>query len=161
MLGSEPYFINEVQCHSSLPYFHLFGFPIFSILISDFIYTLLQPPSCLVLLPVLLTLQRKLEYSQHQKAGRGPVPICLSRFHKYEWQMVSLHKSTETLLLKQLSSKLCCQAAVSNSDFHDMKCLNGSNYRDTRRHYVFRASQYINGFLCSIQITLRFFHLFN
>lgn len=59
--GKEPYFVDEVQRHSSLPHFHLFGFPVFSILIPDFIYALLQPPCCLVLLPVLLTLQREVE----------------------------------------------------------------------------------------------------
>lgn len=106
-LGGEPYFVNEVQCHSPLPYFHLFGFPIFSVLISDFIYALLQPPSRLILLPVLLTL-RELKYSQHQKACREPAPICFPSRYKHEEQTVSLCKNTEISLLKQLSSKLCC-----------------------------------------------------
>lgn len=74
----------------------------------------------------------KFKYSQHQKAGREPAPICFSWHYKYEEQIVSLYKNTEISLLTQLSSKLCCQAAVSNSDFQDIKCLYGSNHKDTR-----------------------------
>lgn len=82
----EPHLINEVQCHSPLPYFHLFGFPVFSVLIPDFIYTLLQPPSCLVLLPVLLTLQgswnrvstREQAEDQLQSASQGFASPCVA-----------------------------------------------------------------------------------
>lgn len=54
--GSWSHLINEVQCYSSLPNFHLFGLPVFPILISDLVHTLLQSPSSLILLPVFLTL---------------------------------------------------------------------------------------------------------
>lgn len=50
--------VDEVQGNSSLPDFHLFGLPVFSILVPDLVHTLLQPPSGLVFLPVFLTLQR-------------------------------------------------------------------------------------------------------
>ena len=50
--------VNEVQGYSSLPDFHLFGLPVFSILVPDLVHTLLQPPSRLIFLPVFLTLQR-------------------------------------------------------------------------------------------------------
>lgn len=56
--GRRSHLVDEVQGNSSLPDFHLFGLPVFSILVPDLVHTLLQPPSGLVFLPVFLTLQR-------------------------------------------------------------------------------------------------------
>ena len=58
LTGRCPHLIDEVQGYSSLPDFHLFGLPVFPILVPDLVHTLLQPPSSLIFLPVFLTLQR-------------------------------------------------------------------------------------------------------
>ena len=53
------YLVNEVESHGSLTDPHFFGLPVLSVLSSDAVHDLLQPPGCLVLLPILLTLRRQ------------------------------------------------------------------------------------------------------
>lgn len=51
-----PNLVYEIQSHSSLPDLHFFWLPVFSILGTNAIHTLLQPSSSLIFLPVLLPL---------------------------------------------------------------------------------------------------------
>lgn len=65
-----PHFVNEVKRNSPLPHFHLFGLPVFSVLISNPIYTFLQSSSCLIFLPVFFTLQRQITSNNMMACSR-------------------------------------------------------------------------------------------
>lgn len=157
----EPHLINEVQCHSPLPYFHLFGFPVFSVLIPDFIYTLLQPPSCFVLLPVLLTLQGSWNrVSTTEQAELCSSNLRLKALQARVWQTISLYKSPEMLRLHSSASHC---AATQLQVIQISMILNTSMEaaRETHKRHIFPASQNTNGFLCFIQMAVMFFQLCN
>lgn len=67
---------------------------------------------------------RKQAKDQFQSASQGFTSLCVANGLTVQkhWDFAA----------EQLSFKLCCHAAVGNSDFHDIKCFHGSNYKDTK-----------------------------
>lgn len=67
---------------------------------------------------------RKQAKDQFQSASQGYKSLCVANGLTVQkhWHFAA----------EQLSFKLCCHAAVGNSDFHDIKCFHGSNYKDTK-----------------------------